>query len=218
MEREVKLTSDGSATLFSEKWNQTYHSVHGALSESMHVFISAGLRPIAQNEVAVLELGFGTGLNALLTFKEMQKSHQVITYHTLEPYPLSKREWKEYGKSISGDKRLIFEQLHEAPYNEKVRLVGNFEFTKIPITFEVWEAPVNYYDVIYFDAFAPSTQPELWTIEVFEKCLQCLNPGGRLVTYCAKGDVKRAMRAAGFEVKALTGPPKKREMILAIKP
>lgn len=217
MKRELRITSDGSPTVFSERWNQHYHSVHGAFNESMHVFISHGLNASPAQPIRILEFGMGTGINVWLTCKEASRSQRVVFYDTLEAFPLGEDLWRkiEVGE---GDEQLLFEKIHELDWEQENVLAPNFTLRKMNADILSWQGKANHYDVIYFDAFAPSTQSELWTVDVFEMCHRVLKPGGFLVTYCAQGQVKRNMKAAGFEVRALPGPPMKREMTRAIKP
>lgn len=217
MKRELRTTRDGSPTLYSEKWNQHYHSVHGAFSESMHVFLLNGLALRPESDVRILEVGFGTGINAFLTWRELKELDKRVHYHTLEAFPLKKEEWSGIQVSELQEEQVLFEQLHELPWEEDIVVNSQFSFHKSETDLLSWEPSPESYDLIYFDAFAPSTQPELWTVEVFEKCMLALAPGGTLVTYCANGQIKRNMKAAGLSVKALPGPPKKREMTQATK-
>lgn len=216
MKRELRETRDGSQTLFSERWNQYYHSVHGAHSESMHVFIFAGFHYFDLPKLNILEVGLGTGLNALLTYRECLLVDKKVSYHALEAFPLNEAEWTSLDLARSEEERKFFQELHTSAFDEDVILSDHFELHKSKDLLEEWEPLEDRFDLIYFDAFAPSSQPELWTVEIFEKCKRALKVGGVLVTYCAKGDVKRNMRAAGLEVKALPGPLKKREMTRAI--
>lgn len=218
MKRELRVTSDGSKTLYIRQFDEFYHSVHGALNESMHVFINNGLNAVDAHQLSILEFGMGTGLNALLTYGIANDSKREIEYTTLEKYPLSKDEWSlvEYGDSEL--EKVAFEEIHNAEWNQKVELSPYFILNKIETAFEEFEPEENSFDLIYYDAFAPSAQPELWDVPIFKLCLKALKPGGFLVTYCANGQAKRNMKAAGFIVKALPGPPKKREMTKATKP
>ncbi len=257
MTRKVITTEDGTSSIWWEEMDEHYHSIYGALQESQHVFIQAGLvpmlshkdkaclvspnRPNPQSPVKtlratslsnplvpqshnspplhILEMGFGTGLNALLTLQYCQKYHpnQTIHYTTLEAYPVEKEMVKTLNFStILGD-RPIFEQLHEAAWNEVVEINPHFFIEKLHIQIQDYSPPTQHYHVIYFDAFAPTSQPELWSQEIFEKMYLALQPNGCLTTYCAKGIVKRAMKAAGFKLEPLPGPKNKREMTRAWK-
>jgi len=218
------LTKDGSNTLFNAELDEHYHSVHGAITESNHVFIDAGLKFIGaeKNSVSILEMGFGTGLNALLTFLQSDELNLDVKYHTLEAYPLT---WGQvvdlnYLQLLEVPKQEeLFKTLHECDWDTEYKLGPNFYFTKQKAFLEnlTEEENTPSYDIIYYDAFAPSAQPELWTPEIFKFLYNRLNNSGVLTTYCAKGQVKRDLKSVGFEVESLPGPPGKREMTRAIK-
>ncbi len=215
-------TQDGSVSVFSQEYGVSYHSKYGAVQESRHVFIEAGLflSAILKKELRILEMGFGTGLNAFLTYLEARKLGLKIDYTAVEAYPLDASFFSKlnYPARLQAEaEQFIFEGLHTAAWNEEVALSNFFSITKIRETFqEVALAPQ--FDLVYFDAFAPNTQPELWEAALMQKMYGCLLPGGVLVTYCAQGAFKRTLKAAGFEVETLKGPPGKREMTRAIKP
>lgn len=222
MERKIVTTGDGSHSLYVPALDEQYHSRHGALQESLHVFIGMGYRHWLQqgaSAVRILEIGFGTGLNALLTVGEARQSAVPHMYIGVEAYPLSMEEAAQlnYAQHLATpEAEKDFERLHAAPWGETVAILDNFELHKLQVRIEDFarDAPV---DIIYFDAFAPNKQPELWTQAIFKKMFQLLRPGGLLVTYCAKGDVRRAMLAAGFDVARIPGPPGKREMLRAVR-
>lgn len=218
MKREIRTTSDGSKTLYVSHWDECYHSVHGAHQESMHVFIDKGLNAVKAHSIRIVEYGFGTGLNALLSVLACENSKRFIHYTGLEKYPVSKEEWNavEYGRNRHEIE--LFTQLHEAEWNRDVPLNPFFTLHKIETDFATAPIEDASIDLIYYDAFAPSAQPELWTEEAFKRCFDSLKPGGILVTYCAKGQVKRNMKSVGFQIEALPGPPGKREMTRAVKP
>ena len=221
MKRHLVKTKDNSLTLFVPELDEHYHSIHGALQESQHVFIKAGLREFsAETSVNILEVGFGTALNALLTALELQNSGQEIFYHGLEKYPLTDEEWPqlEYA-SATGNSRAenIYKALHQAPWESSMEVIPRFILRKQKADLREVKLAEEEYHLIYFDAFAPSAQEDLWTEQVFEKMYRCLMPGGLLVTYCVKGSVRRNMKAAGFEVEKIPGPPGKREMARAWK-
>lgn len=246
MEREIQITADGSHTVAIPGMQVTYHSKHGAIQESMHVFIQAGLSVVpASSKVHVLEMGFGTGLNALLTLEYALQHLQPVSYTSFELYPLSVQEAAllNYAQQLPGNTSAIawnpealFTKMHAAAWEETVDIHPLFQLHKTnqsllnlptPQSFsgiQEEEATAqllqwsNRFHVIYYDAFAPNAQPELWTAELFAKLLNTLLPGGILVTYCSKGDVRRAMQAAGFTVAKIPGPPGKREMLRATKP
>lgn len=223
MQLEIRETKDGSNTLYVPTLNEHYHSVHGALQESQHVFIKHGLEHVLESkkDIKILEVGFGTGLNAILTFPFALSRQAFVQYDTLEKYPLT----QEVVKKLRFDKFILnpellehFEALHAAPWNEPTELIPYFTLQKIHETLEEFCSPDAYYDIVYFDAFAPEKQPELWEDGMFAKLYKATRPGGVLVTYCAKGSFKRSLKAAGYEVEALPGPPGKREMTRGVKP
>jgi tRNA U34 5-methylaminomethyl-2-thiouridine-forming methyltransferase MnmC len=223
MHLEIRQTKDGSNTLYVPELNEHYHSVHGALQESQHVFIKHGLEHVLhlRKDIKILEVGFGTGLNAILTYPFALAQKAFIQYDTLEKFPLGIDvvEQLHFDKVIlNPEMQEVFMELHKAPWNEPVDVIPYFTLQKIHETLEEFVAPQAYYDLIYFDAFAPEKQPELWSDEMFAKLYKATRPGGVLVTYCAKGSFKRSLRAAGFEVEALPGPPGKREMTRGLKP
>ncbi|WP_299705700.1 tRNA (5-methylaminomethyl-2-thiouridine)(34)-methyltransferase MnmD [uncultured Pontibacter sp.] len=223
MHLEIRQTKDGSNTLYVPELNEHYHSVHGALQESQHVFIKHGLEHVLnlRKDIKILEVGFGTGLNAILTYPFALAQKAFIQYDTLEKFPLGIDvvEQLHFDKVIlNPELQEVFMELHKAPWNEPVDVIPYFTLQKIHETLEEFVAPQAYYDLIYFDAFAPEKQPELWSDEMFAKLYKATRPGGVLVTYCAKGSFKRSLRAAGFEVEALPGPPGKREMTRGLKP
>jgi tRNA U34 5-methylaminomethyl-2-thiouridine-forming methyltransferase MnmC len=221
MQDEIMLTSDGSHTILSSRYGVTYHSRFGAIQESMHVFIQAGLRYKAaqSSSLAVLEMGFGTGLNALLTLIESQRKHIDIDYATVEAFPLDAQQAALLNfTSVLEMPELeeTFQRMHRMDWGLRSELIPGFHFTKWKTTFEAYQ-PERLFDVIYFDAFAPGAQPELWELPLLEKMYISLAPGGILTTYCAKGSVKRNLKSLGFSLEALEGPPGKREMTRAIK-
>jgi len=212
-ERHITTSADGSTTIWVPGLDEHYHSIHGALTESNHVFIDAGLKALNRNPIAILEVGLGTALNARLTGDYCAKNGITARYDALEKFPLKSGEIE----------RLAAEGMSkEVPYLSAVpgrttEIHSGFNFTLLVEDLRAFQCAEKTYDLIYFDAFAPSAQPELWSEEVFANMYGILKPGGALTTYCAKGSVKRAMKAAGFEIEALPGPPRKREMTRAWK-
>lgn len=207
-----KITRDGSSTLYSAQFDQHYHSVHGAVQESQHVFLDKGLAECQQTTpIRILEMGFGTGLNALMT---AMQAPMPVHYLSLEAYPISPEALTElnYGQLLQVE--TLFEGIHAAAWNTSVEITPDFTLEKRLGLLEDFEGTAEI-DLVYWDAFAPGAQPELWTEEVFRSVLGWMNPGGILTTYCAKGDVRRAMIAAGFQVEKVPGPPGKREMLRA---
>jgi tRNA U34 5-methylaminomethyl-2-thiouridine-forming methyltransferase MnmC len=220
MHREIISSADGSHTVFIPELNEHYHSVHGALNESLHVFIEAGFNQLLNYpEINILEIGFGTGLNVLLTAIEAGKMNKRVIYTSLEPFPLSKEiisnlNYTEVVKDHSAG--FVFEKIHFSPWNSPVIIHPNFILEKREEAIQEVSFQ-NKFNLVYYDAFAPRVQPELWTQDIFENIFNLLETGGILVTYCAKGAVKRALAGAGFKVESLPGPPGKREMTRAIK-
>lgn len=211
MKRSLTKTADGSNTLYVESLDEHYHSVHGAMQEALHVFIEHGLRYILSKgkKPNVLEIGFGTGLNCMLTF---QNANGVV-YKSIEKYPLNIAEALSMGYF---DKEELFKHMHDAEWNKSIEL-GGHSLLKVNDDIKTYDFGVAQHNLIYFDAFGPRVQPDLWTEQVFQKMYDCLEEGGVLVTYCAKGSVKRALKAVGFTIESLPGPPGKREMTRAIK-
>ena|SRR5579875_1348872 len=222
MNREVIATKDGSHTIAIADMQVTYHSVHGAIQESRHVFIEAGFtyvrNQLPHQPICIFEMGFGTGLNALLTAIEAEQTQTPIFYTAIEQYPLTANEYAHlnYCCLLNCNEGLL-QQMHDCPWNEAVKITPFFTLQKIQNSLIHYQT-VQRFHLIYYDAFAPSAQPELWTQTVFEKLHQRLHTNGILVTYCSKGDVRRAMTAAGFSVTKLPGPPGKREMVRGNRP
>lgn len=214
MHVDIETTADGSQTLFVPEMDEHYHSVKGALTESMHIFIGMGMRASEAKEPRVLEVGFGTGLNALLTLQESMKGRKVH-YTTLECYPLPMEIIGkiEYPTLVEQETAKHYKTMHEACWNEWNSITQNFELRKLHTDLTTLEIKEKY-DIIYFDAFAPEKQPEMWTQEIFDKMYDCLDDGGMLVTYCAKGVVRRTLQSAGFSVERLQGPPGGKREIL----
>jgi len=216
------VTADGSSTLFVEELNEHYHSTFGAVQESRHIFIEAGFRyqQKSPKQIKILEIGFGTGLNALLSLDESLKSEVQTDYCGIEPYPV-KPEFiaaLNYGKILTSAKlSKHFIQMHDAAWNCKVKLAPNFVFEKKMDTIENVELPEHYFNLVYFDAFGPDVQSGIWTEKIFKKIYDCMEPDGVLVTYSVKGIVKRALKSAGFTIEKLPGPIGKREFLRASK-
>lgn len=209
----IQTTADGSQTVFSDQFQETYHSVNGAIVESKHVFIEAGFNTSTLLSITVFEVGFGTGLNALLTLLEARKRGINVVYHSIELYPLQQSiiEGLEYAGLLSSDREL-FSTLHDAPWNRVTSITPWFELKKIKADLLDFTSNDNF-DVIYFDAFSPNIQPDLWSKAVFQKLYDRMNCNGILTTYCAKGVVRRTLQEVGFSVERLAGPPGKREML-----
>jgi tRNA U34 5-methylaminomethyl-2-thiouridine-forming methyltransferase MnmC len=216
-ERPFFITSDGSHTVLNPIINSHYHSIHGAITESLHVFIEAGLKCIDKENISVLEIGFGTGLNCLLTLIEAEKSRKNIHYTAVEAYPLeiSVAENLNYIELLKAEKLKDCFWLMHTSLGE-CSITDYFKLDKIISLINQVDYKTKF-DLVYFDAFGPGVQPEMWTPEIFEKIFSAMNQGGILTTYCAKGEVKRTLKKVGFTVTALPGPPGKREMIKARK-
>jgi tRNA U34 5-methylaminomethyl-2-thiouridine-forming methyltransferase MnmC len=223
MEREIIITRDGSHSIAVPELSVTYHSIHGAIQESKHVFIEAGLKHLLNQtakQICILEVGFGTGLNTLLTAIEVEGTETTIYYVALEPFPISVEEANSlnYCEQLRrNDLEEDFIRMHNCVWNKTVAVTENILLHKSNDTLQIFDHETKF-DLIYYDAFAPNAQPELWIKEIFEKLFHLLKTNGILVTYCSKGDVRRAMTAAGFDVKKLPGAPGKREMLRALKP
>ncbi|MDX1651178.1 MAG: tRNA (5-methylaminomethyl-2-thiouridine)(34)-methyltransferase MnmD [Brumimicrobium sp.] len=221
MKRQIIATSDGSKTIHLPDWNESYHSKHGAVQEAKHVFIRSGLNQISHAPVQILEIGFGTGLNAILTLIEAKNSAVTVHYSALEAYPVTWDEIKAlkyYELAEVSDYNSEYQQMHKTMWDIEEKITQSFQLKKIHSTMEDFYPEVEKFDLIYFDAFGPRVQPEMWTAEVFNKMFGCMTEEGILVTYCSKGQVRRDMIAAGFKVEKIPGPPGKREMLRAIKP
>ncbi len=218
MNSELKLTDDGSHTLFVPEIDECYHSSHGAVQESRHIFIEAGLKQCQKDEICVLEVGFGTGLNGFLALLEAERSGKKIHYIALEKYPVDveKAILLNYPKLIDSEKQDIFNLLHTSTWNEPIEITPYFTLHKIETDFTQYFHSQPY-DVVFFDAFSPEKQTEMWSVEQFGKVYESCNFGAVLTTYCAKGMVRRAMQDAGFKVERLPGPPGKREILRGVK-
>jgi len=219
MKREIIQTSDGSTSILLPEWNETYHSKFGAIQEAKHVFIKNGLSLFQGQSVSILEIGFGTGLNAFITYLEAKDFRQKIEYTGIEAYPVSEEDASKmnYVSELDAEKdKAVFLKMHQSEWNEKVFLAPNFLLEKQNIKFQEI-ADENKYDLIYFDAFGYRVQPELWSLEIFQIMFKALKREGILVTYACRSSIKKAMVEAGFVVEKLAGPPGKREMLRARK-
>ncbi|WP_405565356.1 tRNA (5-methylaminomethyl-2-thiouridine)(34)-methyltransferase MnmD [Polaribacter sp. Asnod6-C07] len=230
MKREIIITSDGSTSIHLPDWNEQYHSKHGAIQEAYHVFIKAGLEHFyadfisnsdkkTEGEISILEIGFGTGLNAFITFLEGKKKSLKVNYVGVEAYPILDDEIQKlnYVSELKATEyQPEFDKIHSVSWDEKQLISDDFKLTKRKQFFEQIE-DVNKFDIIYFDAFGATNQPELWTEAIFLKMYKALKKEGVLTTYSAKGSVRRAMQTVGFTVERLAGPPGKREMLRATK-
>ncbi len=219
--RRIVLSEDGSNTIYVPGLKEHYHSTHGALQESQYIFIEKGLSFISRKELSILEIGFGTGLNSLLSLIYSIEKEIRIDYTGIEKYPLVEEEWSalNFSKVIGTNENRnqeIFRSLHTAPWGLKTQLNSGYSLTKIKMDVKDLLLPETY-DLVYFDAFAPNVQPELWTIEVFSKIYTAMNKNALLLTYSSKGSVRRTLENCGFRTDRLPGPPGKREIMRAIK-
>jgi len=219
LKREIIITSDGSTTIQLPDWNEQYHSKHGAIQEAYHVFLDTGFFKIDLQEIAILEIGFGTGLNAFITFLEAKKLQKKVNYVGVEAYPISMEEFQKLNY-VSELKALefqsVFDEMHRISWEKEHSISKDFQLLKRKQFFQDIQDTAAF-DLIYFDAFGAQNQPELWTEAIFLKMYKAMKKEGFLVTYSAKGSVRRAMQAVGFMVERLPGPPGKREMLRATK-
>jgi tRNA U34 5-methylaminomethyl-2-thiouridine-forming methyltransferase MnmC len=219
LKREIIQTKDGSTTIHIKDGDECYHSRFGAIQEAQHVFIKNGLSLFKNESISIMEIGFGTGLNTFITFLESKKLNQTIDYVGVEAYPVSAEEVlsMNYVSELNVELgKTVFEKMHECHWEEKVVFRNDFSLTKRKQFFADIDDKEKF-DLIYFDAFGYSVQPELWSTEIFKKMYEALKPKGILVTYAARGVVKRSMIEVGFTVEKLAGPPGKREMFRARK-
>lgn len=220
----VLLTADGSHTLYVPEIDESYHSTNGAMQESMHIFINAALRQHPQPHLSVFEVGFGTGLNAYLTLLEAEKTGCSISYTAIEKFPVA----MDVAASLNYEQQVlrynyqegngIFKQLHNAAWNVRTTVTPHFALQKIQADLLTFQMGENVFDIIYFDAFSPAKQPEMWSETIFNRIFASCKPNAILTTYCAKGAVRRALQQAGFQVERLQGPAGKREILRAVKP
>jgi len=220
MEHRIIKTEDGSSTIFVKSLDQSYHSTHGAITESQHIFIRDGLdyyKP--KRKIKILEIGFGTGLNALLSLNYARKKKINIDYYTIEKYPITEEEYRllNYADLIKGINQQDFIELHKIPWNKQIQIIDNFSIYKSPMDIKKLQLKKETFGVVFFDAFSPDKQPELWSEKVFKEIYHSLTTGGVLTTYSVKGDVKRAMKSVGFAIEKIPGPKGKREILRAIK-
>jgi tRNA U34 5-methylaminomethyl-2-thiouridine-forming methyltransferase MnmC len=219
MKRELIKTQDGSMTIFIPEMDETYHSTHGAIQEAEHVFIKHGLRKMEEKgleTIFIFEMGFGTGLNAFLT---KIRSNSIVNYTGIEAFPVSENELisLNYVGQLGEEFKVDFDLIHSTSWKETVQLSSQFFIKKVHQKIEEYKLEKDKYDIIYFDAFGPRAQSEMWDIEILKNMYDGLMDGGMLVTYCAKGQFKRDLKSLGFEVESLPGPPGKREMTRAWK-
>jgi tRNA U34 5-methylaminomethyl-2-thiouridine-forming methyltransferase MnmC len=216
--KTAQTTADGTSTLLSAQYGAHYHSLHGALTESLHIYIEAGLMASPKKSVSVLEVGFGTGLNAALTAQRATIAGFSVTYHSLELHPLSGNEYEllNYAKQLPAEAATLWQLICNAEWGRDSRINEFFTIRKINADFTQW-VPLCNYDIVYFDAFAPDDQPEMWSVEQFQKIYDAMPNRGILVTYSVKGVVKRTLAQVGFTLERLVGPPGKKHMLRAFK-
>lgn len=218
MSSTIVITSDGSHSLYVPEIDECYHSTNGAIQESRHIFIEAGFNHCSKLDISVLEIGFGSGLNALLTFLEAEKKELRIHYTALEKYPVDSETVALLNYPALTDEKAIsvFQQMHDCDWDKTIALSDFFELEKIECDFTDFQLQEEY-DLVFFDAFSPEKQPEMWTEDQFEKIYNHCCKGAILTTYCAKGAVRRVLQKVGFSVERLPGPPGKREILRAVK-
>lgn len=215
---KIIKTSDGSHTIYVPELDEHYHSIHGAVQESEHIFIKNGFDTTTANPLNIFEVGFGTGLNALLTAIRCMNGDRTVNYTAIEKYPVHEDLiWSLNHSEFTGKEgKKIFNMIHYAEWNSVTAVSKNFNIKKVKSDLTA-NKPSGNYDLIYFDAFGPDKQPEMWTQNIFASIAEITNKGGILVTYSAKGEVKRNLTACGFDVSLLPGPPGKRQIIRAVK-
>lgn len=216
MDKEFVITEDGSHTIYLPEMDEHYHSTHGAIQESMHIYINQGLLQLTKKEISILEIGFGTGLNAYLTYAFAVNKKLTINYFSIEKYPLNEADYLSlnYPRNIFHEYCDVFEKLHRSKWNSVVEISPEFSLHKVHadlLSFEFNSLPQ--FDLVYYDAFAPGKQPEMWTDEIIQKIAASVKKDGILLTYCAKGSVRRAFSAAGFQMERIPGPIGKKEIL-----
>lgn len=218
MKREIIQTGDGSSTLYVPELNEHYHSVHGAVQESLHIFIKTGIAHYKQKNIRILEAGFGTGLNAILSLSYARTQNANITYHSFEKYPLAPEEAGQlnYNAYLEAEDARFFHDIHACAWEKEVEITPYFTLCKHHNDFEA-VCFEEEFDIVFFDAFNPDVQPRLWTEEILGNFYRALKKGGILTTYCVKGKVKQALRNLGFSIERLPGPPGKHQILRATK-
>lgn len=223
MKRKIIITNDGSTTIHIPEWNEQYHSTHGAIQEAEHVYLKHGLAFFCaskgynkKDQISILEIGFGTGLNAFLTAIKAETLHLNCSYVGVEGFPISNEELEalNYTEALNND--TLFKAIHDCNWENDCTISNHFILNKQQKQFSKI-TDKNKYDIVYFDAFGPRVQSELWTEAVFKSMYNAMKPNGVLVTYCAQGHARRAMISVGFTVEKVEGPPGKRHMLRAVK-
>ncbi len=221
-QKRIIKSEDGSHTIELIGQNEQYHSTHGAIQESNHVYIKHGLERITQNAdtISILEVGMGTGLNVLLTWIYAKKHHLKVNYYAIEAFPVEEEIWRQLNYATlqnESDSEEIYDRIHQSAWNETTELAKDFKFKKIEDSILEHQLPKTEFDVVYFDAFNPDLEPKLWTSDVFENIFSSMKNESVLSTYSTKGIVKRAMKSCGFKIEKKPGPPGKREILNAVK-
>ncbi len=218
MKREIIITNDGSTSIYIPEMDETYHSVHGAIQEAKHVFIKNGLGLISKKKINVFEVGFGTGLNAFLAAQYSEENNVLIHYHSIEAFTVELELINQLNyNSLINYKIQILATIQTTEWEKEIAILETFYLRKIEAKMQDFDPEKESYDIVFFDAFGPRAQSEMWSIEILQKMHDCLIPNGKLVTYCAQGQFKRNLKSIGFKVENLPGPPGKREMTVATK-
>jgi len=215
---QLKLTKDGSHTIYIPELDEHYHSIHGAINESIHVFLQSGFSFHPILNLRILEIGFGTGLNAILTMIRAEEENRMVTYHAVElnPLPIKIIRQLNYPLLLEGIYKEKFRQVHEITWNIEHEITSLFRLKKILADISDYELTGGY-NLVYFDAFAPDKQPDMWKQEILLKIYNAMDQGGILTTYSVKGEIKRKFENCGFHVEKIPGPPGKREMLRCVK-
>ncbi|MBL1280217.1 MAG: tRNA (5-methylaminomethyl-2-thiouridine)(34)-methyltransferase MnmD [Fluviicola sp.] len=218
MKKHLVITADGSSSIYIPEMDEHYHSSNGAVQEALHVFLENGIKLVEAEELNIFELGFGTGLNALISLIH-SSSTEEINYHSIEAYPVDNELIKDvnYCNLLGSNHQSSFDLMHSCEWEKDCDISDTFSLKKIHSKIEDYELQENFYDLVFYDAFGPRAQSELWETDILEKMYRGLKTGGKLVTYCAQGQFKRNLKALGFSVKAMPGPPGKREMTVGEK-
>ncbi len=218
MKREIILTEDGSSSIFIPEMDETYHSTHGSIQEAKHVFLKNGIQRVNEKEITIFEVGFGTGLNALISLIH-SSAKQKINYHSIEAFPVEKELIQQinYCSILGEEYQVDFEKIHAVEWGREQEIKPSFSLLKIHEKLQDYSLTENIYDIIFFDAFGPRAQAEMWSKPILKKMYKGLKKDAFLTTYCAQGQFKRDLKAVGFKVEAIPGPPGKREMTLAWK-
>ncbi len=218
MKREIILTEGGSNSIYLPEMDETYHSTHGSIQEAQYVFLKNGIHRVFSSELSVFEVGFGTGLNALISLIHSSEK-QKIHYHSIEAFPVEMEliEKINYCSILGEEYKNDFFKMHSVEWGSAHQISTAFSLLKIQEKIQGYSLNEKFYDIIFFDAFGPRAQSEMWTEEILAKMYKGLKKGGFLTTYCAQGQFKRNLKSVGFSVEAIPGPPGKREMTLAWK-